>query len=233
MIMEVLRRRLAAWHASQCVLCGAATREGAMLCSPCYSDLPAMAVCCRCCATPMAVAGLCGRCQRHPPPYHHVHAAFSYGAPVDFLIHRMKFNQRLGHARLLGELMAESLLREQDIPGVIIPVPLHRGRLRQRGYNQALELARPVARALGVEIDAHACVRTRATPSQVSLDAALRRRNVRGAFDLVRTPAYRHVAVVDDVMTTGSTVAEIARLLRRAGTERVDVWVCARAAVPA
>lgn len=231
MIMEELRRRLAHWHAAQCVLCGGDARRGGLLCNPCRVDLPCIRECCARCATPLAVAGLCGHCQRHPPPYHHVHAVFSYQAPVDFLIQRMKFGQRLGYARLLGELMAESLVREQDLPGLIIPVPLHRGRLRQRGYNQALELARPVAKALGVMLDCRSCVRTRATASQVTLDAALRRRNVKGAFDLVRPPGHRHVAIVDDVMTTGSTVAELANLLRRAGIGRVDVWVCARAAV--
>lgn len=230
MIMEGIRRRLAIWHEGQCALCGVATGKGEMLCGPCRADLPRITACCVRCATPMADEGLCGRCQRHSPPYHHVRAAFCYLAPVDFLIHGMKFNQRLGYARLLGELMTQCLLREERLPGAIIPVPLHRGRLRQRGYNQALELARPVAKALGVGIDYRTCVRTRATPSQVSLDAAQRRRNVRGAFGLVRSPAYRHVAIVDDVMTTGSTVAEMARLLRSDGTERVDVWVCARAA---
>jgi ComF family protein len=232
MTMEGIRRRLAGWQGAQCVLCGAATRNGGMMCGPCRADLPCITVCCACCATPLPVQGLCGRCQRHPPPYNHVRAAFSYQAPVDFLIQRMKFSQRLGYARLLGDLMMESLRGEGDIPEAIIPVPLHKARLRQRGYNQAVELARPVARAMGVKIDHRSCVRTRATPSQVSLDAALRRRNVRGAFDLVRSLEYRHVAIVDDVMTTGSTVAELARLLRRNGIERVDAWICARAAVP-
>jgi len=233
MIMEGLRQRLAVWHTGQCVLCGAPTQGAEALCGPCRADLPGTPACCSQCAIPLAADGLCGRCQRSPPPYHRVYAAFPYQAPVDFLIHRMKFSQRLGYARLLGDLMAQFLIRSHaDTPAVIIPVPLHSGRLRQRGYNQALEIARPVAKALGVIIDYHACVRTRATPSQVSLDATQRRRNVKEAFDLVSSPGHRHVAIVDDVMTTGSTVSELARLLRRDGAERVDVWVCARAAAP-
>ena len=230
MIMDGLRRQLAVWHTGQCVLCGTSTHGAEALCTPCRADLPRTAACCKQCATPLAAQGVCGRCQRNPPPYHHARAAFPFLAPVDFLIHGMKFTQRLGYARLLGDLLADFLMNVQaETPDVIVPVPLHSARLRQRGYNQALEIARSVAAELGVDIDYRTCVRTRATPSQVSLDARLRRRNVKGAFELVRSPQCRHVAVVDDVMTTGSTVSEIAGLLRRGGADRVDVWVCARA----
>ncbi len=230
MIMDELRRRLAVWHTGKCVLCGASTHGAQALCAPCRADLPRTALSCKQCATPLAANVLCGRCQRNPPPYHRARAAFPFLAPVDFLIHGMKFSQRLGYARLLGDLLADFLIKSQaDIPDVIVPVPLHSSRLRQRGYNQALEIARPVAAVLGVDIDYQVCVRTRATPSQVSLDAALRRRNVKGAFELLHSLDCRHVAIVDDVMTTGSTVSELAGLLCRGGAERVDVWVCARA----
>jgi ComF family protein len=228
-IWERSLNRLALWRDGPCVLCGAAG-AGGLLCGPCRAGLPYATAACVRCAVPLPVTAVCGRCQRHAPPYHSVRAVFLYQDPVDFLIKGVKFNRRLGYARLLGEIMGQCLRESRaDKPEMIIPVPLHKGRLRQRGFNQALELARPVARCLGVGIDNRFCTRTRATPSQVTLDAALRRRNVRGAFAVHRPRPYRHVAILDDVMTTGSTVAELARVLRRDGVNRIDVWVCARA----
>jgi len=114
-------------------------------------------------------------------------------------------------------------------PDALVPLPLHRARLRSRGYDQALELSRPLAQAFGLPLLDRALVRRRATPAQSRLDAAARRRNLRGAFDadpaVVLPP---HVAIVDDVVTTGATLHAAARALRRAGAQRVDAWVCAR-----
>ena len=132
-------------------------------------------------------------------------------------------------ARLLGQLMALALLEGgARRPDVILPVPLHPRRLRERGYNQALELARPISAALGVRTDTVTCMRAAYTSAQVGLDDRERRRNVRGAFKVVRSPVASHMAILDDVVTTGSTVTELARVLRRAGVQRVDVWAVAR-----
>ena len=118
--------------------------------------------------------------------------------------------------------------RVEPLPARLVPVPLHRNRLRRRGYNQAVELARPLGRALGLPVAPRLCRRQRPTPAQAELTGSDRRRNVRGAF-AVAAPVPRHVAIVDDVVTTGSTVGELARVLRRAGAERVEVWAVARA----
>jgi ComF family protein len=141
----------------------------------------------------------------------------------------VKFRARFNLARLLGQCLALALVEQgSERPGLIIPVPLHRRRLRERGYNQALEVARAVSTALAIPIDTASCIRALHTNAQVGLDDRERRRNVRGAFAVLRPPAAPHVAILDDVVTTGSTVTELSRVLRRAGVKRVDVWAVAR-----
>jgi len=160
-------------------------------------------------------------------------APFVYEPPVDALIHGAKYHQRLGDARSLGVLLAEYVAAVGgELPPLIVPVPLHRQRLRERGYNQALEIARPLARSLGLRLDPGCCIRTRPTSPQAGLGGRARRRNIAGAFTVVRVPQAAHVAIVDDVMTTGGTVAEMAAALTGSGIGRVDVWVCARASLP-
>jgi ComF family protein len=164
-----------------------------------------------------------------PPPYSATTAAFVYAFPVDRLLPRLKFHADLAAGAVLADVMMPAFAAA-DRPDVLVPVPLHRSRLRQRGYDQALELARPLARSLGLPVQADGLRRVRATGAQSELDARHRRDNLRGAFacDRRRDPP-RHVALFDDVMTTGTTVAETARVLLAAGVERVDVWVVARA----
>ncbi len=156
---------------------------------------------------------------------------FDYAAPLDHLIQRMKFGGDLACARLLGQLMTERIARSVSRPPeLIVPMPLHRRRLAARGFNQAFELARPIARRLALPIDTAACVRHRATAEQSTLAAAERRGNVEGAFS-VRRPLPASVAIVDDVLTTGSTALALMAELRRAGVSRIVLWVCARAAL--
>ncbi len=191
------------------------------------------------CALPLHgsdTTALCGRCLKDPPSYDHTLSVFQYAHPIDHLIHDLKFNRKLAIARLLGELMAQQLKKRvrsisAPLPHLIIPVPLHAARLRERGYNQATELARPIARALNIPIDYQHCQRQRATAIQSDLPASERPRNVKGVFSVVKKLPVRHVAIVDDVMTTGATVAEFAATLRNAGVEKIEVWVCARAAL--
>jgi ComF family protein len=170
---------------------------------------------------------ICGQCLRSPPPLQAVHAACLYDFPVDRLLPRFKFHRDLAAGRLLAQLMAEAFNPLQR-PQAVIALPLHRSRLRTRGYDQALELARPLARALQLPLLEGALRRTRATAPQSELSAMARRRNLRGAFDCDGAPPPAHVALVDDVMTTGATLHAAAKALRRAGVERVDGWVCAR-----
>ncbi len=213
-----------------CVLCGACpTRAGFGLCAACLDELPFLGRACGRCATPLGSGEICGKCQRRPPPFEHLSAVFQYAEPVSSLIQALKFHGGLSHARLLGELMAAYLEAGAPMPRLLLPVPLHRRRLRERGYNQALELARPIARRLGIPLDYRCCLRVAATAMQSQLSVKARRGNVRNAFRVTPRPGFEHVAVIDDVLTTGHTVMELVRCLKAAGAGRVDVWVCARA----
>jgi ComF family protein len=149
---------------------------------------------------------------------------------MDRLIHALKFRADLSMARTLGRLMLPEL-EQLERPELLIPVPLHPSRLRHRGYNQAIELYREAARSLAIPMARHSVVRTRATQPQVELDARRRHGNLRGAF-LVRGAVPAHVAILDDVITTGTTVNELAITLKRAGAEKVSVWAVARAEGP-
>lgn len=223
-------RRLARWLSiPRCLLCREPGDGRHALCPACIASLPWNRDGCLRCATPLPAAGaVCGPCLRHPPPLAATRAAFLYGDPVDRLLPRLKFHRDLAAGRLLAECMATAFA-DAARPDVIVPVPLHRARLRQRGYDQALELARPLARTLGVPLQPALLQRLRDTAAQSRLDAAARKRNLRGAFAIDRHgPLPAHVVILDDVMTTGATLHAAARALRRAGVARVDAWVCAR-----
>lgn len=212
-----------------CVTCGQAAEGELDLCRGCLAALPYPGVACRQCALPLAEAGICGRCLKTPPPFEQVFSLFRYAHPVDHLIQQLKFNRRLVNARLLAALMVEMLRQQgQRLPDLLVPVPLHRRRLQSRGYNQAVELARPVSRELGVPMRLDSCRRMRETAVQSDLPAKQRRANIKGAFDVDHSLRGRHIAIVDDVMTTGNTVTELAHVMRQRGARMVDVWVCAR-----
>jgi ComF family protein len=211
-----------------CILCLGRDPTGLNLCSDCRGDLPWLLSACPRCALPVPVAGqICGACQRRPRAFDACTALFGYAAPVDRLVQQLKFRANLHLARLFANLMTERLSAAAK-PDCIIPVPLHRARQRDRGFNQAVEIARPLAAQLGCRLDVETCIRIRPTPPQSQLNAGQRRRNLRGAFALQQPLRGRHLALVDDVMTTGSTLNALANLLRRAGAERIEVWLCAR-----
>jgi ComF family protein len=172
----------------------------------------------------------CGDCQRRPPPFDAAFAPLRYEYPLPQLIGAMKFRGRLAPARLLGALLAEALAgRAEPLPEVLIPVPLHPSRLRERGYNQALEIARALARHCPLPVAPRLLIRQRPTRPQSELSGRERRRNLRGAF--VPLPGVRlpdHVALLDDVITTGTTLAELAKVLKGQGVRRVEAWAVAR-----
>jgi len=213
----------------RCLVCREAAPPGADLCRACSAGLPWNRVACPRCAMPLAAAGeTCGDCLRRPPPLQEAHAAFVYGFPLDRLLPRFKFHRDLAAGRLLAGCMAERFAALPR-PDALLAVPLHRARLRRRGYDQALELAKPLSRALDLPLLAGTLVRGRGTAPQSELDAAARKRNLRGAFAVdARAALPGHVVLVDDVMTTGATLHAAAKALRRAGVRRVDAWVCAR-----
>jgi len=216
----------------RCLLCGDRGSSGRDLCAGCARDLALNAPCCPRCALPLETpAPLCGECVEREPPFAAAWAPFRYEHPLDLLEARFKFRGDLAAGRVLASLMIERASGIGPLrPNAIVPVPLHLSRLRERGYNQALELAKPLARAFDIRLEPDLLRRVRATAAQTGLDATARRRNLRDAFAVSARPAIpAHVALFDDVMTTGTTARECARVLRRAGVGRVDVWALARA----
>lgn len=205
------------------------------LCGACWRDIDRIAApWCRCCGLPQGIEGLCAACRHRRPPFAYARAAARYGGIVREAIHAFKFGGRRGLADPLGDLLAGIGL--SALPGakpdLLVPVPLHRRRQRERGYNQALLLARRLERTWGVPVARDALVRLTATFPQADLDAAGRRRNVRGAFEVTGREAIagRHVVLVDDVLTTGATAGECARSLSRAGASVVGIITIARTA---
>ena len=203
------------------------------LCGECWERIDRIeAPWCRCCGAPQSVEGLCAPCRRLPLRFAYARAAARYGGVVREAIHAFKFGGRRSLAEPLGDLLAGLGLSALPgpAPDLLVPVPLHRRRERERGYNQALLVARRLEGAWQIPASADALVRPGATAPQADLDAAARRRNVRGAFAVVRPELIegRHVVLVDDVLTTGATAAECARTLTLSGASVVGVLTVAR-----
>ncbi|MDB6163114.1 MAG: ComF family protein [Xanthomonadaceae bacterium] len=226
---DTLREWLRRVWPPRCLACGERGHGSRDLCRACTNALPWNSSACPSCALPLpAPATACGVCLRRKPPLERTVAACVYSRPLDRLLPRFKFHGDLAAGRLLAQLMADACAGLPR-PEALVPIPLHRSRLRSRGYDQALELASPLARMLDLPLHDDLLVRQRVTAPQSELSARARRRNVRNAFVVdAGTPLPAHVALVDDVMTTGASVHAAARALRRAGVQRVDAWVCAR-----
>jgi ComF family protein len=211
-----------------CFLCRGASRDP--LCSACDAALPRLAasgeprLCPRCALTSPGGA-VCGRCLAAPPRYDATVAALAYSFPADVLIQALKFRGELALAPVLAAMLSETLSAGEKID-LVLPVPLAPARLRERGYNQSAEIARRLPGRAPLEL--FLCQRSRDTTAQAGLPWAERRRNVRGAFRCARAIPGGTVAVVDDVMTTGATLDEMAATLKQAGAARVVNWVVAR-----
>ncbi len=222
-----------------CLLCDAVADQPYPLCSACETELPWLDEQCQVCALPLPMRDLtCGQCSRRRPAYERVEALWHYGFPVDALITRFKHNSQWPLGRLLAHLQGNGLQHRfaegLPRPDRLLPVPLARRRLRQRGFNQAGMLARWLSAQLDIPCDEHLLQRSRETPAQQALDARARQRNLRQAFRLGRAEALDglHLALVDDVLTTGATAQALASLLRQAGARRVDVYCLARTPKP-
>lgn len=208
-----------------CLLCGAPS-GAAMICAACETDLPWLPRDrCTVCALPLASGAVCGQCLQRPPRFDRVVAVFAYRFPVDALIHAFKYGRRLALARALGETLAQTVASDVD---AIVPMPLAPQRLAERGFNQALEIARVIARRAGIPLAVHACRKVVETPPQAALPWKERAKNVRRAFVCDADLSGQRIAVVDDVLTTGATLNELARVLRKAGAAEVVGWVVAR-----
>jgi ComF family protein len=213
--------------AQPCFLCGASSHNG-LCCAACVSDLPHHAgPACTVCAAPLPADEVCGRCLRHPPAYSRTIAAFRYEFPMDSLIKALKFNEQLIVANFLADALAA---RISSFPNHLLALPLHPARLRERGFNQSQLLAARIAAVLQLPLLADAASRVRDTPPQSTLPWRARSSNMRKAFAL--SPDLdvqdKHVAIVDDVMTTGASIDALAHLLLDAGAREVSAWVVAR-----
>jgi len=228
--VDRLRAPLCWLFPPRCLVCGDPGLPDRDLCGACHATLPRQRHACPRCALPMPEPATCPACVAQSPPLDAAHAAFDYAFPLDRLLPRLKFHRDFAAGRVLAQCMAEHF-SGLPRPQALVPVPLHGGRLRRRGYDQTLELARPLAKALDLPLHARLLHRCKATRAQSRLDADARGRNLRGAFCVdTRATLPAHVALVDDVMTTGATLHAAAKALRAAGVARIDAWVCARVA---
>ena len=214
--------RLPCWP---CELCGDSAGP-AGICAPCRADLPWVGPACPLCARPQAGPEPCPACRAAPPPWSAVTAPLAWRFPVDALVARFKYRGALHLGALLGRLLADSCAA-RSVDGVV-PVPLHPARRAERGFNQALELARPLAGRLGLPLLGRAAARVSAAPPQAGLSARRRERNLAGAFVAGPGLAGLRLAIVDDVFTTGSTARALADALLRSGAAGVEVWAVAR-----
>lgn len=231
MLDDVNRALRALIRSQRCPLCRAAQPSATrMLCEGCYQALPWLIHACPSCALPRPDDSPCPVCARHPPPQDAAWSVFKLETPVHQAILRLKYQAGFSEAQWLADALADAFVRQRRArPDRLLPVPLHASRLRRRGYNQALEVARIAGQKLAIPVDFRSLVRVRATADQIGKSRSERRRNLHGAFSASTALDGLHVAILDDVMTTGSTLAEIARACRVAGAAHIEVWAIARA----
>lgn len=213
-----------------CLVCGQYVTHFQRICKACTAHLPWTREMCILCAEPLSASQHeCGKCQKNPPPYDRLWIALDYAFPIDELIMSAKFSHQISHLSLLAELFIQYWQAQSPtLPEVLIPVPLHAKRLRERGYNQALELARIISAKHHIPIDFTSIKRLKPTLAQASLPAQSRFNNVRRAFAITKPLPYSRVALIDDVFTTGNTVRVLSKMLRQAGVAHIEVYCMAR-----
>ena len=219
-----------------CCLCDGSGCDGMDICEVCLNCLPNNLISCSRCASPIIYTGLseailCGSCLKEKPRLTQTIAPFIFEYPVDYIVRSLKFQHEEKYARLMGELLAKVVQDSKvTMPECLIPVPLHRLRYLERGFNQAELVAYFCAAQLGLPVANNFLERVQYTVPQTGLGRDLRKKNLRGAFQVTGGNSLpKHVTVIDDVITTGSTVNEISSVLLKRGVERVDVWAFARA----
>ncbi|MEG2392143.1 MAG: ComF family protein [Pseudomonas sp.] len=226
-------------NVQSCLLCDEPAEAEMPICVACEAEMPWLGEHCQTCALPLPEAGLtCDGCLLEPPAYEQVAVPWRYDFPVDSLITRFKHNAKWPFGHLLADVLSQYLQHrfDEDLPrpDALLPVPLAAKRLRQRGFNQAAMLARWLSRQLDLPCEENVVHRIQDTSAQQDLDAKARKRNLRNAFALTSDANVkgRHLALVDDVLTTGATAQALARLLMNAGATRVDVYCLARTPKP-
>lgn len=220
---------------NQCLICLEPTLNAYLLCDDCEKALPCNDHHCLICAATLAdnltehTMLICGKCQLTPPRYTTSLVPYLYATPLKQAITALKFHSEMSYIPMLAHLFIKAVSkRQRRLPECIIPIPLHLKRMQQRGYNQALELARIIAKQLNIPINLTLCQRTTDTPFQSGLTARQRKDNLNNAFEVVLSHQYKHVAIFDDVVTTGTTANELSRKLKLSGVEIIEVWAIAR-----
>lgn len=237
--MDIGQKLLSQLFPSRCILCqqtvDRSIEQNFEICQDCYRSLPHNTACCICCALPLPEnirnRVLCGRCIQKMPAFDYAHSLFRYEDRVIGLVHQLKFSEKINYARSIGELLLLKLLEAGEKPDCLLPVSLHDSRLRQRGFNQSIEISRVIAKKAAIPIEYDAVIRQRRTTAQTGLDAKQRKRNIKDAFRVINKLDYEHVLIIDDVMTTGATVNELAKVLKKNKVLRVGVLCIARAPV--
>ncbi|MFT3741179.1 MAG: ComF family protein [Gammaproteobacteria bacterium] len=235
MVQFLYQRLLQFWHGlfpSFCLLCRLHSSGGQLLCVDCYRSLPWLQACCVRCGNVLSHAdlNLCGHCLKQPPLWQTTLAACQYQTPVITFIHRLKFQKQLIYAQLLAQLLLgklQSYYQYHALPECIIPVPLHPQRLKERGFNQVVEIARILSKKLQIPLNRYHGLRIHATLPQAHLSQSQRQQNVTKAFKIQPGFKFKYVAIIDDVVTTGNTILAFAQALRQAGVENIAVWCCA------
>jgi len=220
-----------------CLFCLEKTHSHSDLCHQCVDALSLNHSCCQRCASPMEQVSdfdikLCGNCLSHHFYYDKVYSPYLYSEDIRYLITKFKYQKKIHYASVLAELFIQksSHIKDFQLPEVIIPMPMHNKRLRKRGFNQALEISRFFASWYQLPLDYNSFIRSRYTNLQAGLVAAERQKNIHQAFSVKESiKKYKHIALIDDVMTTGSTANEAAKVLKQKGVAQVDVWTIARA----
>jgi len=212
-----------------CLLCRLEVEYRHGLCQGCWAKLPVNEIHCERCALPMAHESLCGHCQRCPPVFDSVIAPLCYQDPIDQMLCALKYHQQLSFARTAAGLITDTVRESgEPRPDLLVGVPMTHRAVRKRGLNQAVFLARLIGRQLGIPAKSTLIKKLRETDRQSTLNASKRQRNLKGAFHCKGSLEDKHIALVDDILTTGATANEISKVLKAAGANRVDIWVCAR-----
>lgn len=217
-----------------CHLCQLPSATNLALCDDCIAILPwKQRFCIKCAATlPEHINdNICGHCLTHPWAFDYCFAAFDYESYIRKMVAGLKFHEQLINAYLLGHLLSRQIpiwYQENPLPEVILPVPLHPSRTRKRGFNQALEICKAIHKMIKIPVDYRICKRVKKTKPQTTLHKHERKSNLVEAFS-INQKKYNHVAIVDDVFTTGDTVNTLAKTLKNAGVQQIDVWCVARA----
>lgn len=212
-----------------CLLCGSNAQQSC-LCLQCFASLPMLGQHCQHCAMPISLGEYCGQCLTKPPIRHRTHSLFRYTSPIDRLIGDMKYHGQLQLTDYFANQLSRYIQQKNETkPQLLIPIPLHPKRLRQRGYNQSVELAKTLSKQLNIPLDNTALIRIKNTLPQTQLPYSKRKQNMKSAFQCQQHSLPDRIALIDDVVTTGHTADMAAKACLKRGAKNVELWTIARA----